>query len=44
MENKKSPNKIKIEKQVYWHEKNTEMTWKDIKHLQLEDDDVIRST
>ncbi len=43
MQDKKSPNKIKIEKQVYWHEKNTEMTWKDIKHLQLEDDDVIRS-
>jgi acetyl-CoA carboxylase alpha subunit len=33
----------KVEKQVYWHEKNSEMTWKDIKHLELEDDDVIHS-
>jgi hypothetical protein len=43
MEERKSPEKIKKEKQVYWHQKNDELTWGDIKHLQLEDDDRIRS-
>jgi len=44
MEDKKSPHKIKIETQLYWHQKNSRLTWKDIKHLQLEDDDVIEAT
>jgi hypothetical protein len=43
MENKKSPNKIKRETQIYYHEKNSLIKWGDIKHLQLEDDDIIRS-
>lgn len=43
MENKKSPNKIKIEKDIYWHQKNSQLKWGDIKHLQLEDDDLIYS-
>jgi hypothetical protein len=43
MEDKKSPNKIKREKQIYWHEKNTQLRWKDIKHLEFEDDDLILS-
>jgi hypothetical protein len=39
----RSPNKIKVEKTLYYHQKNSKLTWKDIKHLQLEDDDVIHS-
>lgn len=44
MENKKSPNKIKRETQIYYHQKDAQLTWGDIKHLQLEDDDVIRAS
>jgi hypothetical protein len=43
MEDKKSPTKIKRETQVYWHQKNSLVKWSDIKNLELEDDDVIRS-
>lgn len=43
MENLKSPNKIKREVEIYFHEKNSLITWSDIKHLELEDDDVIQS-
>lgn len=43
MEDLKSPNKIKREIELYWHEKNNLITWSDIKHLELEDDDIIRS-
>jgi hypothetical protein len=43
MEDKKSPNKIKREIQIYFHEKNRLIKWSDIKHLQLEDDDIIHS-
>ena len=43
MEDKKSPSKIKREKQIFHHGKSRQMTWGDIKHLQLEDDDVIHS-
>lgn len=43
MSDKNSPHKIKVEKPIYWGKNNGQMTWKDIKHLQLEDDDVIRS-
>jgi hypothetical protein len=44
MEDVKSPNKIKREVQIYFHEKNNLITWSDIKHLELEDDDIIQST
>ena len=37
----RSPNKIKRNKQIYWHEKYSPLKWKDIKHLELEDDDLI---
>lgn len=43
MEDKKSPNKIKREHQLYWHGKDRLIKWSDIKHLKLEDDDLIRS-
>ncbi len=43
MENNKSTKKIKVEKQIYWGSNNGPMEWKHIKHLQLEDDDIIRS-
>jgi hypothetical protein len=43
MEDKKSINKIKRETQIYWHQKNKPLKWGDIKHLQLEDDDLIIS-
>ena len=43
MENKKSPKKIQIEKQIYWGNNSKQMTWADIKHLELHDDDVIHS-
>jgi hypothetical protein len=35
--------KIDVEKQIYLHRKGYRMKWKDIKHLELEDEDVIRS-
>lgn len=44
MEDKSSPNKIKIQKQIYFHRKDSQLKWKDIKHLQLEDDDIIRAS
>jgi hypothetical protein len=44
MENKKSPTKIKRETQIYWHGKNSQLKWSDIKHLELEDDDLITSS
>jgi hypothetical protein len=44
MEDNKSPNKIKKQTQIYFHEKNSFMKWKDIKDLQLEDDDIIHSS
>ena len=43
MQDKKSPNKIKRETHIYWHQLNTQLKWGDIKHLQLEDDDLIYS-
>lgn len=42
-EDQRSPNKIKREVQVYFHEKNSPLKWGDIKHLELEDDDLIYS-
>jgi hypothetical protein len=43
MSDKKSPQKIKKEKQIFHHGKDRQMVWGDIKHLELEDDDVIHS-
>jgi hypothetical protein len=43
MENKESPNKIKKEKQIFVGHNDKPMCWKDIKHLELEDDDLIHS-
>jgi hypothetical protein len=40
---RKSKNKIKRETHIYWHQLNTQLKWGDIKHLQLEDDDLIYS-
>jgi hypothetical protein len=44
MEDRKSPNKIKRETEVFCLNKRRLIKWSDIKHLQLEDDDVIRSS
>jgi hypothetical protein len=44
MEDKKSLNKIIREMQLFWLGENRLIKWSDIKHLQLEDDDVIRSS
>jgi hypothetical protein len=44
MEDKKSPNKIKRETEIFFLDKRRFIKWSDIKHLQLEDDDVIRSS
>ena len=35
--------KIKKETYIYWHQPNAQLKWGDIKHLQLEDDDLIYS-
>jgi len=43
MENKKAPKKIQVEKQIYWGNNSKQMTWADIKHLELQDNDVIHS-
>jgi hypothetical protein len=44
MEDIKSPNKIKRETDIFYLNKRRLIKWSDIKHLQLEDDDVIRSS
>ena len=41
MEDKKSPKKIFKEKQIFVGTNQRQMKWSDIKHLQLEDNDVI---
>jgi len=43
MEDKKSPQKIKVDKEIFRGKNDRNLTWKDIKHLELEDDDVIHS-
>jgi len=43
MEDTNSPKKIKKEKQIFRGHNDSPMLWSHIKHLQLEDDDVIRS-
>jgi hypothetical protein len=43
MEDKKTPKKIKKEKKIFVGHNDKRMTWADIKHLNLEDDDVIHS-
>jgi hypothetical protein len=35
--------KIKKQTYIYWHQNNNQLKWGDIKHLQLEDDDLIYS-
>jgi hypothetical protein len=42
-EDRKSKNKIKRGTHIYWHQLNTQLKWGDIKHLQLEDNDLIYS-
>jgi hypothetical protein len=37
-------NKIKKETQIFWLNEDRLIKWSDIKHLQLEEDDVIRSS
>lgn len=34
--------KIKIKKEVFWSQKNEHYTWKDIKHIEFEDDDIVQ--
>jgi hypothetical protein len=43
MEDKKTPKKIKKEMQIFVGHNDKQMRWADIKHLELEDDDVIHS-
>jgi hypothetical protein len=43
MGDNQSPNKIKVEKVIYHHPYDGQMKWEDIKHLELEDDDMIVS-
>jgi hypothetical protein len=43
MGDKQLPNKIKVEKVIYHHPYDGQMKWEDIKHLELEDDDMIVS-
>lgn len=38
---RKSKEKIKKEKQIFWDQKNEPFTWKDIKDIPFEDDDMI---
>jgi len=44
MEDVKSPNKIKREVQIYFQTADRLIKWSDIKHLDLDDDDIIHST
>lgn len=37
----KSPHKIKVEKQIFYNQKDQPFKWKDIKNLELEDYDVL---
>ena len=37
----KSPHKIKVEKQIFRKQKDQPFKWKDIKNLELEDDDFL---
>ena len=39
----KSKSKIKIKKNIFSKKKDEPFTWKDIKHLELEDDDEVRA-
>jgi len=41
MENDKKYEKIKVEKRIFYDRKNTPFKWCDIKHLDLEDDDIF---
>ena len=41
VKDKKSTKKIKKEKQIFWEQKDERFTWKDIKDIPFEDDDMI---
>lgn len=43
MEDAQSPKKILKEKQIFVGRNNDQLRWADIKHLQLEDNDIIHS-
>jgi hypothetical protein len=43
MEDRNSPNKIKIAKQLFFLNESRLIKWSDIKHLELENDDTIHS-
>jgi len=32
-----------VKKQLLWMKKDTPITWKDIKHIEFQDDDIIQS-
>lgn len=36
--------KIKREKEIFWKESETPFKWKDIKHIEFEDDDIVTVT
>jgi len=35
--------KIKVEKQIFFGDNSRQLKWSDIKHLELEDDDIIHA-
>ena len=37
----KSPNKIRIEKEIFRFHSDNPIKWKEIKHVELQDDDVL---
>lgn len=41
MENKLSPNKIKVEKEIFREQSQNPFTWKDLKDIKFEDDDRL---
>jgi hypothetical protein len=41
MEDNQSLKKIKVEKEIFRKQKSTPFTWKNLKHIQFEDDDQI---
>ena len=40
----KSKEKTLIKKDIFWKEYNNQPTWKDIKHIEFEDDDIVTVT
>ena len=37
-------NRKKIKKEVFWKESDTPFKWKDIKHIEFEDEDIVTVT